>query len=116
MKRREEISLLIDRITECLNSNPSNDECKKEFFNFIEEYKKIKPFTMIEFVKYNRFNEDRLSCIFMAYSMKQIKYLGEIKLSILKENWYNALENIIELYRAYDLLEPKIYYSIIDIL
>lgn len=116
MHRKEEISFLINRISECIDNDSSNDECKKEFFNFIEEYKKIKPFTMIEFVKYNRFNEDRLSCIFMAYSMKQIKYLGKIKVSILKENWYDVLENIIELYRAYDLLEPKIYYSIIDIL
>ena len=40
----------------------------------------------------------------------------KIKKYILKDNWYKVLDSLIKLDRSYDLLEKKVYYSLIEIL
>lgn len=114
--RRIEVDRLILNIRQCIDINLDNEECKKEFFNFIEKLKEIKPFSNEEYINYNKFSENKLSCIFVDYRMYYIKYLTDLKKWMLKENWKNVLKSVSELDRACEILNKKIYYSIINIL
>lgn len=93
-----------------------NKACKEIFLKFIKIFSSLKPIKNKDFIKVNKFNDDKLGCILIEYKMNHIKFLTKIKKNLLKENWYKALENLSELDRAYDLLDIKIYYSIIYLL
>ena len=116
LERRKKIDNLILNIRKCLEKDLDNKEYKREFFLFIEELKKIKPYSSKEYVKYNKFEENMLSCIFADYRMYHIQLLTKIKKCILKEDWKMVLEFVSELDRGCELLDNKIYYSIIEIL
>lgn len=60
-----------------------------------------------EYVKYNKFNEDYSTCLFVDTKMVHLKALMKIKKYILKDNWYKVLDSLIKLDRSYDLLEKK---------
>lgn len=116
LDRRMKVYNLILNIRECLEINLDNEEYKKEFINFIENLKNIKPLTNEEYIKYNKFNEDYSTCLFVDTKMVHLKALMKIKKYILKDNWYKVLDSLIKLDRSYDLLEKKVYYSLIEIL
>lgn len=114
---REKLDNIINDIRIYLEKHKDdNKDCKEIFLKFIKIFSSIKPMKNKDFVKGNKFNDDELGCILIEYKMNHIKFLTEIKKNLLKENWHKALENLSELDRAYDLLDRKIYYSIIDLL
>lgn len=116
LEKRKKLDKLLLNIRKSIEIDLDDEEYKKEFFIFIEKLREIKPFDNEEYVKYNKFNDKKLSCIFVNYRMNHIKYLTEIKKYILEENWYMVLESISELDRGCEILSEKIYYSIIDVL
>ncbi len=118
LEKRKEVDKLVLNIIEFIESDSekSDKECKQEFLNFLDKLKKITPFTNEEYVKYNKFKEDKLSCIFAEYRMYHIKLLLRLKKYVLKEKWEKVLECLIDIDRGCDFLDKKIYYSIIDIL
>lgn len=45
--------------------------------------------------------------------MEYMKYLIMIKKHIVNEDWYQAIQWFIKLYERFDIMQKKIYYSII---
>lgn len=89
-----------------------NIEGKKKFLKVIQELKRIKPINEYDNIKKLKYEGEVLSSIDIGY----IEFLIIIKKSIVKGEWFDAINNFLNLEKRYNILQEKLYYSIINII
>ena len=89
-----------------------NIEGKKVIFKFIEKLKGIKPIKEYENIKKLNYEGEIINTLDIGY----IEFLIMIKKSIIKGEWFEVINNFLNLERRYNILQEKLYYSIINIL
>lgn len=89
-----------------------NIEGKNTFFKFIQDLKKIKPIKEYDTIRKLNYEVELLNSIDIGY----IEFLIIIKKSIVKGEWFDVINNFLNLERRYNILQEKLYYSIINII
>ncbi|MGN0027770.1 MAG: hypothetical protein ACI33I_12325 [Clostridium sp.] len=89
-----------------------NIEGKKKFLKVIQELKKIKPIKEYENIKKIKYEGELLDNLDIGY----IKLFIVIKKSIVKGEWFDVINNFLNLAKQYNILQEKLYYSIINII
>lgn len=89
-----------------------NIEGKEKFFKVIQDLKKIKPIKEYEHIKKLKYEAELLNSVDIGY----IQFLIIIKKSIVKGEWFDVINNFLNLERRYNILQEKLYYSIINII
>ena len=88
-----------------------NIDGKKKFLKVIQELKKIKPIEEYENIKKINYEGELLDNLDLGY----IKLFIVIKKSIVKGEWFDVINNFLNLAKQYNILQEKLYYSIINI-
>ena len=83
-----------------------------ENLEFNIEGKKIKPIKEYENIKKIKYEGEIIDTLDIGY----IKFLIMIKKSIIKGEWFDVISNFLNLEKRYNILQEKLYYSIINIL
>ncbi|MDY6226535.1 MAG: hypothetical protein SPH93_02470 [Clostridium sp.] len=89
-----------------------NIDGKKKFLKVIQELKKIKPIEEYENIKKINYEGELLDNLDIGY----IKLFIVIKKSIVKGEWFDVINNFLNLAKQYNILQEKLYYSIINII
>lgn len=89
-----------------------NIDGKKKFLKVIQELKKIKPIEEYENIKKINYEGELLDNLDLGY----IKLFIVIKKSIVKGEWFDVINNFLNLAKQYNILQEKLYYSIINII
>ena len=89
-----------------------NIDGKKKFLKVFQELKKIKPIEEYENIKKINYEGELLDNLDLGY----IKLFIVIKKSIVKGEWFDVINNFLNLAKQYNILQEKLYYSIINII
>jgi len=90
-----------------------NVEGKKIFFKTLDGLKNIKPIREHDIIKKISTEEERRKVIIED---DYLYLLIIIKKSVIKGEWFDAINSFLNLERSYNILQEKLYYSIINII
>lgn len=89
-----------------------NIEGKRLFFRIIDVLKEIKPIGEHDIIKKLKTEEKRKVILEDDY----LYLLVMIKKSVIKGEWFDAINSFLNLERSYNILQEKLYYSIINMI
>lgn len=89
-----------------------NIEGRKIFLNTIEELRKIRPISDYKIIKDLKYEGEKFRVLDLDY----LKSLLIIKKLIIKGEWFDVINNFLNLNKNYNILQEKLYYNIINII